>query len=97
MTADESEVNENGFYTMYLSDGSYHIFVVDGETMTVKKTLDVTENGKYVSRVNELEFVGGYIYANVWYKDTLLKIDAETGKVVKRWNMQDLMEAEKAF
>jgi len=85
MTADESKVNSNGFYTMYASDGSYHIFVIDGETMKVTNTLNVrdTVSNTYVSRINELEYANGFIYANVWYKDILLKIDPTSGSIVK--------------
>ncbi len=40
--------------------------------------------------VNELEYVGGYIYANVWYKDYILKIDPDSGEVVRTYDLQDL-------
>lgn len=83
LTADEKSVNENGYYRMYASDGSYKVFEIDGETMEVMRTIRVKDKGgKYINQVNELEFIDGFIYANVWYKDILLKIDPADGKVV---------------
>lgn len=40
-TADESVVNENGYYTMYASDGSSNIYEISGETMKVMSTIKV--------------------------------------------------------
>ena len=48
-------------------------------------------------KINELEFIDGYIYANVWYVDTLLKIDPQTGTVVKQWDLSILMQTESRF
>ena len=99
MTADESSVNKNGFYTMYLSDGSQHIFIVDGETMTVTNKISVWDpvSSSFVNRINELEWVDGFIYANVWYKNILLKIDPKTGHIVKRWDLNSLEDTENRF
>jgi len=47
--------------------------------------------------INELEFVEGFIYANIWYKDMLVKIDPSSGRVVKQWDLSALMLTEKAF
>ena len=41
MTADPSTVNSNGYYTMYMTDGTHYIFVVDGETMQIIKEIKV--------------------------------------------------------
>ena len=73
---------------MYCSDGSANIYTLDGETMEVVGTITVTdpETKKKVIRINELEWVDGYIYANVWYKDIILKIDPNTGFIVQKWN-----------
>lgn len=42
-TSDESSANENGYYTMYASDGSESIFIIDGETMKIKDSVMVTD------------------------------------------------------
>ena len=99
MTADESKVNSNGYFKMFASDGTHNIYVIDGETMTITGTLKVKDDAKnvYVSSINELEFANGFLYANVWYKDIILKIDPTSGNVVKQYDMSSLMETEKAF
>ena len=77
VTADETKVNQNGFYQLYMTDGSDYIYMVDGETMMVTDKVRVydPETNAWMENLNELEFVDGYIYANVWYKDVLLKIN----------------------
>lgn len=46
------------------------------------KALQVSENGVAVQGLNELEFVKGYIYANIWPTDCISKIDPQTGDVI---------------
>ena len=84
---------------MYCSDGSANIYTLDGETMEVIGTITVTdpETKKKVIRINELEWVDGYIYANVWYKDIILKIDPNTGFIVQKWNLKALMLADRNY
>ena len=67
--------------------------------MTVTDSISVVDpsTGLQVDRINELEFVNGYIYANVWYKDILIKIDPQNGHIVKEWDIHSLEIAEKAF
>ena len=43
-----------------------------------------------VSDANELEYISGFIYANVWRTETIIKIDTTTGKVVARADMAQL-------
>ena len=98
LTADESSLIGGEFYTLYASDGSHKIFKINGQTMDVMETLHVKDSsGQKITRINELEFVDGFIYANVWYKNILLKIDASTGEIVDEWDLQGLMLAEKHF
>ena len=91
-------MNENGYYRMYASDGTEYIYEIDGETMTVVRSIKVRQQNGYVMRkINELEYIDGYIYANVWYVDTLLKIDPQTGTIVKQWDLSILMRTEWRF
>lgn len=55
-----------------------HLTVLDG----------VTEQP--VVQINELEYVDGFIYANLWYQDTIVKIDPATGRVVHRFDLSGL-------
>jgi glutaminyl-peptide cyclotransferase len=47
-----------------------------------------------VIRINELEYVGGSIYANVWLTDTIVRIDRNTGNVFELIEAKDLLTPE---
>ena len=73
------------------SDGSDTLFFMDKEWNLVK-TISVTENGNPVTQLNELEYVEGIIFANVWTKNDIILISPETGNVLKRINCSSFME-----
>jgi glutamine cyclotransferase len=64
------------------SDGSDKIYFLDTLSLRPVKTLNVTNNGQPMQGINELEYVDGFIYANIWRTSNVIKIDAGTGKVV---------------
>jgi glutamine cyclotransferase len=66
---------------LIMSDGTDKLYFLDTLTMNIVKSLTVTYQGKPVSALNELEYVEGFIYANVWQTALIAKIDATTGKV----------------
>jgi glutaminyl-peptide cyclotransferase len=65
-----------------MSDGSDTIVFRSPENFNVLRSIKVTLNDQPVPRLNELEFAGGFLYANVWQEDSIVKIDPATGKVV---------------
>lgn len=70
--------------------------VFSGVTLTKKQQLTVTDpSGEKVWALNELEYVNGYVYANVWYKDYIYKIDPHTARVVKKFDFTSLYPAAK--
>ena len=71
------------------SDGSDTLYFMD-KNYSVKKTLNVKQDGKKVTRINELEYIDGYIWANVFGTDDIIVIDAATGKVVARIDLSEL-------
>jgi glutamine cyclotransferase len=75
---------------LIMSDGTSNISYLDPKTFKVVKTLAVTDNNGPVPNVNELELVNGYIYANQWQTNYILKIDSATGKVVGRLDLGSL-------
>jgi glutamine cyclotransferase len=66
---------------LLLSDGTNRIRCFDPETFKVRRTIEVTMDGKPVDRLNELEWVNGEIFANVWQTDRVVRIDPATGRV----------------
>lgn len=66
---------------LVLSDGTNRIRFLDPATFKVVRTIDVTLEGKPLDRLNELEWINGEIFANVWQTDNVVRIDPATGKV----------------
>ena len=67
---------------LYMSDGTSRVRVIDPQGFRVVRTIDVTEAGRPVHYVNELEWVKGELWANIWLKDLVARIDPATGNVV---------------
>ena len=75
---------------LIMSDGSSNISYVDPNTFRLVKVVGVTDNNGPVSNINELELIKGYLYANQWQTNYILKIDTATGKVVGRMNLDSI-------
>lgn len=68
--------------TIFMSDGTAQIRIWDPETLQELRRITVTDQGQPVPNVNELEWVKGEIYANIWETDRIARIDPATGRVV---------------
>lgn len=68
--------------SLIMSDGTDQLRFLDPATFKVLKTVAVVDKRVPVARLNELEFVRGEIYANVWTEDRIARIDAKTGRVL---------------
>jgi len=75
---------------LYASDGTEYIYVLDPKTFTVKREIEVKDNGVNVEFINELEYANGYIYANVLPHSIIIKIDPSTGEVVSKYDISPL-------
>ncbi len=67
---------------LIMSNGSGRLYFRDPENFAVIRTLDVFSNRGPVLNLNELEYIDGLIYANIWQQNALVMIDPATGKVV---------------
>lgn len=65
-----------------LSDGTPVLRFLDPVTQKVVRRLTVTANGRPVEQLNELEYVDGQIYANIWMTPYIARIDPANGRVV---------------
>jgi len=79
-----------------MSDGTYNLTYLDPIDQKVIKVVAVTEMGYGLDHINELEFVKGFIYANIWMTNYIVKIDPETGEVVGKIDLDDLNVKAKA-
>lgn len=75
---------------LIMSDGTSNISYLDPNNFSLVKVLGVTDNNGPVSNINELELIKGWLYANQWQTDYILKIDPASGKVVARLNLDGL-------
>ena len=66
---------------LILSDGSDRLIFHDPETFAPLGNVQVTLNGNPISQLNELEYINGEVWANVWQTDFIVRIDPDTGKV----------------
>lgn len=66
---------------LYLSDGTANISIVDPATFAVKSTIVVRREGKPLELINELEWIDGRIWANVYLSNTVVVIDPASGRV----------------
>ncbi len=81
---------------LIMSDGTATIRFRKPSTFEVVREIQVTDEGDPVTNLNELEWVNGEIFANVWQSDDVVRIDPQTGDVVSRFNLASLRAAEEA-
>jgi glutamine cyclotransferase len=67
---------------LILSDGTATLRFLDPATFREVRRVTVKSHGKPVEKLNELEYVHGEIYANIWYADRIARISPATGKVL---------------
>jgi glutamine cyclotransferase len=81
----------NDGVSLILSDGSNHIRFLDPDNFQVKKTIAVVDGARPIEEINELEFIKGEIYANIWHADRVARINPETGSVVGWIDLRGLL------
>jgi glutaminyl-peptide cyclotransferase len=67
---------------LLLSDGTAEIRVLDPESFKEKRRIKVHDRATPVDQLNELEFVDGQIFANVWHSNRIARISPQTGDIV---------------
>lgn len=67
---------------IFLSDGTSDIRILDPATLKETRRLKVHDGSTPVDQLNELEFVDGQIFANVWHENRIARISPQTGAVV---------------
>ena len=80
--------------SLIMSDGTSTLYFLDPQTFQQVNRLEVHTRDGPVSRLNELEYVHGEIYANVWKTDRIAKISPETGEVVGWIDLEGLLRPE---
>lgn len=67
---------------LIMSDGSNMLYFMDPSSFTEVKRMEVYDNEKPVDQLNELEFINGEIYANIWQTNSIARIEPSSGKIL---------------
>lgn len=82
-------LTNNGTY-IYQSDGTEKIWKMDPNTQKMIDYVNVYSGSSKIKSVNELEYINGKIYSNIWQKDAIAVVNPENGKVEGILNMSNL-------
>jgi glutamine cyclotransferase len=77
---------------LIISDGSANLYFVNADDFKVKSTISVSDNGGNINYLNELEYVDGFVYANVYESDLIVKIDPVSGHVVGKMDLPGIIQ-----
>ncbi|MEP7165966.1 MAG: glutaminyl-peptide cyclotransferase [Ferruginibacter sp.] len=77
---------------LVISDGSANLYFVNPDDFKVKSTIAVVDNNGPIDSINELEFINGFVYANVYQTNDIIKIDPESGHVVGKMDLANLLQ-----
>jgi len=76
--------------SLIMSDGTENIYFINPDTFKEEKKIQVCNDNEVVQYLNELEYIKGEIWANVWNTDTIVIIDPNTGKIKGEVNLTGL-------
>ncbi|MFM8394375.1 MAG: glutaminyl-peptide cyclotransferase [Acidobacteriota bacterium] len=79
---------------LIMSDGTNRLRFLDPETLDVKREIDVIDGDRPINLLNELEFVKGDLWSNIWQSDRLVRINPESGQVTGWVNLAGLLSSE---
>ncbi|WP_207494093.1 glutaminyl-peptide cyclotransferase [Aridibaculum aurantiacum] len=77
---------------LIISTGSNNLYFVDPATFQIKNVVGVFDNNGPVGNLNELEYIDGSVYSNVYTTDYIIKIDPSSGHVIGRMNLEGLLQ-----
>lgn len=82
---------------LIVSDGSSNLYFYDPSTFQLLHTQSVTHNGELAYNLNELEYIDGFVYANVWQQPYIYKIDPASGQITGSIDVSQIWERIKAI
>jgi len=84
-------ITHDGEY-LIISDGSHLLRFLDPITLEEIKQIEVYERQNNVDQINELEYIQGYIYANIWQTDKIAIIEPDSGKVISWIDLSGILD-----
>jgi glutamine cyclotransferase len=76
---------------LIMSDGTAELRFLDPGTFKERRRITVTDGGRPVTRLNELEYVKGQVFANVWTTDSIARVDPVSGRVLGWVDLRGLL------
>ncbi len=76
---------------LIVSTGSQYLFFVDTSRFQVVRRIQVADHQKLLDNLNELEYVNGKIWANIWETDEIIAIDPQSGKVLASLSLKGIL------
>lgn len=83
--------------SLIATDGSNNLYFHEPGTFKLVKKVEVTEGGSPATNLNELEYINGFVYANQWQYNYILKINPATGEVVAKMDLSSIVQQEEAI
>ena len=78
-------------HNLILSDGTSTLRYLDPNTFATVRTLNVTDHGKPIDQINELEYIRGEIFANIWMSNRIARISPKDGHVIAWLNLAGII------
>jgi glutamine cyclotransferase len=76
---------------LIMSDGTSTLYFLDPDSFQVIGTVTITYQGEGIQRLNELEYIQGEVYANIWQTDEIIRINPDTGAVIGWIDLRGLL------
>jgi glutamine cyclotransferase len=83
----------NDGVSLIMSDGTDKLYFRDPATFAVTRTVAVRDGTRPVSQLNELEWINGEVFANIWQSDSIVRINPQSGEVVGWVNLRGLFSS----
>ncbi len=80
---------------LIMSDGSQRLYFRDPKTFQLNKTIEVYSDQGPINYLNELEYIDGLVYANIWMSNSIAVIDPLSGKTMAIINADELVNLQK--
>ena len=80
----------NDGHSLIMSDGTENIYFINPDTYQEERKIQVCNEYNLVKNINELEYIKGEIWANIWTTNTIVIIDPKSGKVIREINLSGL-------